>query len=166
MSVSPVTIREARPEEFDAVADLTVAAYYGVPDDQTHGYVSELRDVAGRAAACLVLVAVDTSDRVLGAVTYVDGPGNAWAELEREDEAGFRMLAVAPDAQRRGIGRLLAEAVIARARAAGRGGIAIHTRPSMVAAHRLYESLGFVRDPQRDWEFAPGEWLWAMALRL
>lgn len=118
MSVSPVTIREARPEEFDAVADLTVAAYYGVPDDQTHGYVSELRDVAGRAAACLVLVAVDTSDRVLGAVTYVDGPGNAWAELEREDEAGFRMLAVAPDAQRRGIGRLLAEAVIARARAA------------------------------------------------
>ena len=125
MSVSPVTIREARPEEFDAVADLTVAAYYGVPDDQTHGYVSELRDVAGRAAACVVLVAVDTSD-----------PGNAWAELEREDEAGFRMLAVAPDAQRRGIGRLLAEAVIARARAAGRGGIAIHTRPSMVAAIR------------------------------
>jgi ribosomal protein S18 acetylase RimI-like enzyme len=166
VSASPVAIREVHPEEFDAVADLTVAAYYGVPDDETHGYVSELRDVAGRAAACLVLVAVDASDRVLGAVTYVDGPGNPWAELEREDEAGFRMLAVAPDAQGRGIGRLLAEAVIARARAAGRAGMAIYTRPSMAAAHRLYESLGFVRDPERDWEFAPGQWLWAMALRL
>ncbi|HSL32611.1 MAG TPA: GNAT family N-acetyltransferase [Candidatus Limnocylindrales bacterium] len=165
MSASPITIREVRPEEFAAVADLTVAAYYGVPDDQTHGYVSELRDVAGRAGACLVLVAVDASGRVLGAVTYVDGPGNAWAELEREDEAGFRMLAVAPDAQGRGIGRLLAQAVIARARTAGRGGIAIFTRPSMATAHRLYESLGFLRDPERDWEFAPGEWLWAMALR-
>ena len=166
MSASPVTVREVRPDEFEAVADLTVAAYYGVPDDQTHGYVSELRDVAGRAAACRVLVAVDASDRVLGAVTYVDGPGNPWAELERGDEAGFRMLAVAPDAQGRGIGRLLAETVIARARAAGRGGIAIYTRPSMAAAHRLYDALGFVRDPERDWEFAPGEWLWAMALRL
>jgi ribosomal protein S18 acetylase RimI-like enzyme len=110
-------------------------------------------------------VAVDASDRVLGAVTYVDGPGNPWAELEREDEAGFRMLAVAPDAQGQGIGRLLAEAMVARARAAGRRGIAIYTRPSMAAAHRLYESLGFLRDPQRDWEFAPGQWLWAMALR-
>ena len=165
MSASPVTIREVRPEEFDAVADLTVAAYHGVSDDQTHGYVSELRDVAGRAATCIVLVAVDASDRVLGAVTYVDGPGNPWAELEREDEAGFRMLAVAPDAQGQGIGRLLAEAMVARARAAGRRGIAIYTRPSMAAAHRLYESLGFLRDPRRDWEFAPGQWLWAMALR-
>jgi ribosomal protein S18 acetylase RimI-like enzyme len=76
------------------------------------------------------------------------------------------MLAVAPEAQGRGVGRALIGEVATRARADGRTGIAIHTRPSMIAAHRLYESLGFVRDPARDWEFEPGEWLWAMALRL
>jgi ribosomal protein S18 acetylase RimI-like enzyme len=166
VSAPPVAVREIRPDEYDAVADLTVAAYYGVPDDQVDGYVDQLRDVAGRAASCTVLVAVDRTDMVLGAVAYVHGPGNPYAELERDGEAGFRMLAVAPSAQGRGIGRILAEAVVALARAEGRAGIAIYTRPSMTAAHRLYESMGFIRSPERDWSFAPGEWLWAMTLRL
>ena len=41
--------------------------------------------------------------------------------------------------------------------------IAIYTRPSMTAAQRLYASLGFEREPDRDWEFEPGEWLLASA---
>jgi hypothetical protein len=36
----------------------------------------------------------------------------------------------------------------------------------MSAAHRLYESIGFERDPARDWEYEPGEWLLAYRLRL
>jgi GNAT superfamily N-acetyltransferase len=75
------------------------------------------------------------------------------------------MLAVTPVAQGRGVGRALVEAVLDRARAEGRGGIAIYTRPSMRAAHRLYGSMGFERDEWRDWEFEPGEWLWAFRLR-
>jgi hypothetical protein len=35
----------------------------------------------------------------------------------------------------------------------------------MAAAHRVYASFGFERDPSRDWEFEPGECLWAMSLR-
>jgi hypothetical protein len=46
----------------------------------------------------------------------------------------------------------------------GRDGVAILTRPSMTAAHRLYESLGFARVRSRDWEFEPGEWLWSYVL--
>jgi ribosomal protein S18 acetylase RimI-like enzyme len=42
--------------------------------------------------------------------------------------------------------------------------VAIYTRPSMTAAHRLYESLGFGRVPARDWEFEPGAWLWSYVL--
>lgn len=79
--------------------------------------------------------------------------------------ASMRVLAVAPDAQGQGVGRELVEAVIARARADGRGGLAIYTRPSMVAAHRLYASLGFEREAVADWQFAPGEWLWGYRLR-
>ena len=36
----------------------------------------------------------------------------------------------------------------------------------MTVAHRMYETLGFVRERSRDWEFEPGEWLWSYVLAL
>jgi ribosomal protein S18 acetylase RimI-like enzyme len=101
-----------------------------------------------------VLVAVDGEGRVLGGATYVPGPG-PYAESEREDEAGIRMLAVAPWAQGRGIGRALTEACMALARSAGRRRIVLLTLDSMTPAHRLYEGLGFRRAPGRDWTPEP-----------
>ena len=94
---------------------------------------------------------IRTAD-VLGGAMYVPGPGNPHAEVEREGEAGIRMLAVAPEAQGKGVGRALLDALIARARADGRRGIALLTLDSMTKAHRLYETAGFRRDPERDWE--------------
>ena len=166
MTAAGITIREARADEYDRIADLTIVAYRATGDAKAADYEHELRSVAERAASCPILVAVDAGGRVVGSVTYVGGPGSPFAELERDGEAGFRMLAVAPEAQGRGVGRALAEAVVARARAEGRSGIAIYTRPSMTTAHALYGSIGFVRDPPRDWEFEPGEWLWALVLAL
>jgi ribosomal protein S18 acetylase RimI-like enzyme len=78
----------------------------------------------------------------------------------------MRMLAVVPDARGQGVGRALVLACIERARAAGKPGIGIYTRPFMTSAHRLYASLGFRRVRELDWEFEPGEWLWALRLRL
>ena len=157
-------IREARPEEYLAAGELTVIAYAALGETDV-GYAEELRDVASRAGVVPVLVAVDPDGTMLGTVTYVPGPG-PYAESEREDEAGFRMLAVAPWAQGRGVGRALVEACIGRARAEGRSSIAILTRPSMSTAHRLYETLGFERDKAADLEFEPGEWLWGYRLGL
>jgi GNAT superfamily N-acetyltransferase len=157
-------IRPARPEEYESVGELCVLAYGALEGETDLGYVEELRDVAGRAALVDVLVAAEPDGALLGTVTYVPGPGPL-AEAEREDEAGFRMLAVAPWAQGRGVGRALVDACIERARADGRNGLAIYTRPSMKAAHRLYKSLGFTRDEASDWEFEPGEWLWGFRLR-
>lgn len=97
-------------------------------------------------------------------MTYVPGPGTPWSETELDGEAGFRALAVDPEARGRGVGRALATECVERARDSGRRGVAILTRPSMTAAHRLYESLGFVRERSRDWEFAAGEWLWSYVL--
>jgi ribosomal protein S18 acetylase RimI-like enzyme len=158
-----LAVREARPDEYEAIGELVVLAYAGLDDDDPD-YVHELRATGRRARRVPVLVATNDDGLVLGTVTYVPGPG-PYAESEAEDEAGIRMLAVAPWAQGRGIGRALAEHVIERARAEGRRGMAILTRPSMQAAHRLYESLGFVRDESSDWEFAPGSWLWGYRLR-
>jgi len=158
-------IREAHADEYLAAGELTVIAYAAIEGETDVGYAEELRDVASRAGVVPVLVAVDPDGTLLGTVTYVPGPG-PYAESEREDEAGFRMLAVAPWAQGRGVGRALVEACIARARGERRRAIAILTRPSMRTAHKLYETLGFTRDKAADWEFEPGEWLWGYRLAL
>lgn len=163
--MTPFSIREARPDEHSALGEITVAAYRDVGEND-EPYFAELRDVASRSAVVPVLAAVEEgSGRVLGGVTYVPGPG-PWNESERPDHASFRMLAVAADARGRGVGRALVEACVERARTDGRAGIEIVTRPFMTDAHRLYESLGFERDPESDWSFAPGEWLLAYRLAL
>ena len=159
------TIREVRPDEYEILGDVTVRAYAAVPSEADLRYEGELRDVARRAALIPVLVAVGADGRVLGGVAYVTGPGAPYAERQRPDEAGFRMLAVDPSAGGQGIGRALAEACIARAREAGKAGVSIYSRPSRVVAHRLYMLLGFERDTTRDWEVAPGDWLWSFVLR-
>ncbi len=161
-------IRPVRPEEHQALGDLTVAAYVAIDpavvDDDD--YAGELRDVAGRAADAEVLVAVDGSGTVLGGVTYVPGPDSPWAEFSEADGAGIRMLAVAPEAQGRGIGEALSRACVDRARCAGRSQIVLHSTDRMTIAHRLYERMGFARDASLDWEPLPGFWLRGFRLRL
>ena len=77
-----------------------------------------------------------------------------------------RAFAVAPRAQRRGIGRALMRAVIDMARAGGAERIVLCTQPSMTAAQRLYLAEGFVRIPERDWTPVPGMRLLAYSLAL
>ncbi len=156
-----ITVREAVPAEFDAIAALTVQAYRALGDPRFDEYEPEVRAVAARARVCPVLVAVDGGGAVLGSVTYVPGPGTPLSEGERDGEAGFRMLAVDPAAQGRGIGRVLAQACLDRARGEGRDAVHIYVRPLSTAAQRLYAGMGFERTRGRDWEFEPGEWLWS-----
>ena len=158
-------VREARPDEYEPLGDLTVAAYATLPTGIEDDYADHLRDVQRRAATCPILVAVEDG-RLLGGVTYVPGPGTPWSEVEAEDEAGFRMLAVAGDARSRGVGEALVRACVDRARNEGRRGVVLLSRDDMLAAHRLYERVGFRREPDRDWEVEPGFTLRCFAVRL
>jgi ribosomal protein S18 acetylase RimI-like enzyme len=159
-----VEIRVARPEEYDRVGAITVAAYASFLLGPTDPYVARLRDVAGRAAVADLWVAVE-GDTVLGSVTEPPA-GSAYRELGGDDDGEFRMLAVAPEAQGRGVGELLARHVIDRSRAAGHRAVVISSLPAMTAAHRLYGRLGFVRLPELDWSPAPGVSLLAFRLEL
>jgi GNAT superfamily N-acetyltransferase len=151
-----VTVRKVRPEEHEALGVLTVAAYRALLGDDLSGdYAEELVDVDARAAQAEVLVAVDRDQRLLGGITYIPGPGPmAW--FERADEAGVRMLAVAPEAQGRGVGAALVAACMDRARAAGKARVLLHTTAAMTVAHRLYQRAGFRRIPERDWTLEDG----------
>lgn len=151
-----VEVRLVRPEEYAALGDVSVAAYLTVGEDGHDGYLDFVRDVATRASSCPVFVAVEPGGRVLGGVTYVPGPGTPYSESEVDGEAAFRMLAVDPAAQGRGVGRALVQACIDRARADGRVRLVLLTRPLMTSAHGLYERMGFRRAPERDCEPEPG----------
>jgi ribosomal protein S18 acetylase RimI-like enzyme len=61
------------------------------------------------------------------------------------------MLGVRPDARGRGIGELLVRAAMTQGVADGAGRMVLSTQPEMLAAHRLYERLGFTRRPDLDW---------------
>ncbi|MFF0205337.1 GNAT family N-acetyltransferase [Streptomyces sp. NPDC005017] len=153
-----IRIRPALPGEYDELGELTAQAY--LQDDlltfgENDWYLGELRNVAGRAAAAEVLVATDDG-RLLGGVTFVPSAG-PMADLAGPGEAEIRMLAVAHDARGRGAGEALVRACVDRARALeGCTGVVLSTQDAMRAAHRIYERLGFVRAPGRDWQPLPG----------
>lgn len=144
-----VLIRAAEADEGDEVGVLTEGAYRhdGFYDED---YSQVLLDGASRVRDAIVLVAV-LDERIVGTVT-VAVPGTPYAEICRPDELEVRMLAVAPEARRRGIADLLMDATEDHARALGLTGVVLSTSPLMHAAHRLYERRGYVRIPERDWQ--------------
>ena len=142
-------LRRALPAEYDAIGAVTAAAYEGFLDGPGDPYRERLLDVAARDREAEVWVAVDGPD-VLGNVT-VCPPGSPWCELAGDGEGEFRMLAVSPAAQGRGVGRALAGLVVDRFRADGARAVVLSSLPAMTAAHALYERLGFTRLAGRDW---------------
>ncbi|MEU6891654.1 GNAT family N-acetyltransferase [Streptomyces sp. NPDC046557] len=166
-----ITIRPALPAEYEALGDVTARAYLGdglLTYGEDDPYLARLRDVAGRAAtaAAEVLVAVLGDGRVVGGVTFA-APGSALCDIARADEAEFRMLAVAREGRGRGAGEALVRACVDRARAVdGVRRLVLSTTPDMLGAHRIYERLGFVRSPERDWEPVPGLTLLTYGLAL
>ena len=162
-----VTVRTAREDEYAAVAELTVEVYVGggfTPADSD--YVAQLADADGRARAADLLVAIDPRDgRLLGSVALAVA-GGSYAETAGPGEAVFRMLAVHPAARGRGVGAALVQQCLQRAVAAGCTRMVISTQPTMTAAHRLYERMGFARLPEGNWSPRPGVCLWSYARRL
>ena len=163
-----VTVRPARVDELEDVGDLVVAAYdadgYLEPDDP---YVARLRDAATRAREAEVYVATlaDLPGRIAGTVTFCPD-GSPWSELARPGEGEFRMLGVATEARRRGVGEALVGTCLERARELGYTAVVLSSLPEQQAAHRVYGRLGFRRTPDLDWAPVPGVDLIAFRLDL
>ncbi|MGW4561639.1 GNAT family N-acetyltransferase [Streptomyces sp. NPDC004561] len=150
-------IRHATPDEYGSLGEITARAYlddglldYGEDDE----YLPVLRDVARRAAAAEVLVAVRDGEP-LGGVTFVPGGGPV-ADIAGPGEAEIRALAVGHGARGKGVGEALVRGCVERARTTeGCVSVVLSSRRAMHTAHRLYERLGFVRTPERDWNPVP-----------
>ncbi len=158
-----IIVREADPAESDVIGEIAVAAYRTI-DPDLGGYEVRLRDVAGRSRHATVLVAV-TRGTVIGTATYVGDPASPLAESPDPGDAGLRMLAVSPDATGQGAGTSLVKETIARARRDGHRRLVLLSRSTMLAAHAIYDRLGFERAPELDETWENGTLL-GFALRL
>lgn len=82
---------------------------------------------------------------------FVTRSGGDFSDVAHDGELEFRMLAVAPDKQHRGIGHALVEEVIARARLdPDLSAVVLTIAPNMDRQQKLYESMNFIRIPARD----------------
>ena len=147
-----IEVREATPEEYDDAGRVTADSYRELVrdgEDDWSAYLDTIADIAGRAGRTTVLVAVEAG-RILGSATLeLDGRTEPESQPLPAGEAHIRMLGVSPAARRRGVARLLMTACEERARAAGRTRMTLNTTSRMEAAQRMYESLGYEREPDR-----------------
>lgn len=150
---TPMTIvRPADPGELGAVVEVLRAANTQfaavLPSALYAAYLANVLDIHSRLAVSELLVA-ELDGRLAGTITiYPDASDEGWDWPAHW--AGFRAIAVAPEARGRGIGRHLAEAAIARVRELDKAAVCLHTAHFMRAAVPLYESLGFRRCPDYD----------------
>jgi ribosomal protein S18 acetylase RimI-like enzyme len=158
-------IRPALPTEYDAVGELTAAAYANdgfIPAGSD--YALTLRAAADRAAKAELWVAANATE-LLGTVTFCP-VGSVYREIGRDDEGEFRMLGVSAAARGLGLGTLLTQHCIQRSRDLGFTRVVMSSARTMKPAHRIYERLGFTRLPERDWSPRPGVDLYAFTLDL
>ncbi|GAA3760753.1 GNAT family N-acetyltransferase [Salinactinospora qingdaonensis] len=149
-------VREASPSEMAEVGELRIAAYrdqhlFDIDSD----YPEALR-VLGTDGTGHILVAAQ-GETILGTVLLQPWHPSASELAHDSSEAEIRALAVAPQAQGRGVGAALVHAAMRRAAAdEGARRMVLSTQPTAWAAQRLYRSLGFARLPERDWSPVPG----------
>ena len=158
-----ITVRPAHTDELAEVGELTVRAYTDSLLSAEDGYVQHLRDAATRANEAELYVALLDGD-LAGTVTFCP-QGSRWSEIARPGEGEFRMLAVDPAHRRQGVAEALVGVCLERSRELGYDGVVLSSLEVQAPAQRIYQRLGFTRDPDRDWSPVEGVDLIAFVLR-
>jgi ribosomal protein S18 acetylase RimI-like enzyme len=136
LGTSEIAIVDLEPRqvaEFRRLNEQWLTELFAVEDEDRVVLDDPMATVVARGGAVLAAV---TGGRVVGVVALIRRAGAA-LELAK--------MAVSRGNRRRGIGRKLAEAALARARELGARRVVLLTSPRLAAANALYHSLGFVR---------------------
>lgn len=153
------TVRQARPEEFSAIGQLMVDVYSqleGFPrQTEQPGYYAMLQNIGEitKKPHTELLVAVTSEGKIAGAVVYfsdMSSYGSGGTATSQKNASGFRLLAVNPEVRGMGIGKLLTQACIEKAREDGNQQLIIHSTEFMKVAWKMYEKMGFKRSEDLD----------------
>lgn len=157
-------IRNARAEEFETIGKLMVDVYaqldgFPKPGEQPAYYnmLSNIGEFTKKPGTEL-LVAVSNEERIAGALVHFSDMqyyGSGGTATKEKNAAGFRLLAVDPAMRGKGIGKLLTQASIQKARERKLSQVIIHSTAAMQTAWKMYEGMGFKRS--KDLDFMQGE---------
>jgi GNAT superfamily N-acetyltransferase len=164
MKTTESHIRHANHTEFEKIGKLMVKVYSqleGFPkeSEQPEYYkmlanVGELTNKPGTD----LLVAVTDEGEIAGCVVYFNDIkyyGSDGTATFEKNTAGFRLLAVDPAFRGKGIGKMLTNECIRKAKRGKLDQIIIHTTKAMQTAWKMYEQLGFKRS--EDLDFMQGQ---------
>jgi ribosomal protein S18 acetylase RimI-like enzyme len=152
-----IEVRRVRPEEYIDAGEVTVSAWEplgSLEDKEWLSFRARTSDVAGRDTFAAVYIATE-GDRILGSVTLeteqrvTDGENST---ALTPDEAHVRVLGVAPEARRKGVGRILMSHCADIARQNGKARLTLNTSLKNVTAQNFYESIGYTRLPDIELE--------------
>jgi ribosomal protein S18 acetylase RimI-like enzyme len=141
-------IRVANDGDAEAIAALWTEAYFDEGEGGRDAPYDRSDFEQTESAAAHLLVA--ERDGVVVGVVALLAPAEPTRAVALEDEAELARLVISSTARRQGIGRALANRCTELAQDKGWPAIALWSRPYQRAGHRLYESLGYQRQPERD----------------
>ncbi len=155
--MEPVRIRLARFEELDEIGALTLRTYDALGTPFSPDYRLELGNAHRRHQTDALVIAALLGPRVVGSLTLSVGPTEMFEHrMDVDGDCGFRMLAVDPSQEGKGVGRALVQDAIDRCRADGRRRMVITSMDFMPRAHVMYERFGFVRRRDLDVRYPSG----------
>ncbi len=150
--------------EREQALEITLSAYAEyervLRPEYWDSYRQHIVDTLTDLGAAEQLVAV-VGASLLGTALFCR-PGSSFGENVADaamspDCPEARLVAVAPEGRGQGVGRAIMEACVDRARSSGAPGLVLHTMAIMKASRSLYDSMGFVRAPELDFQPAR-EW--------
>ncbi|MBC8047366.1 MAG: GNAT family N-acetyltransferase [Fimbriimonadaceae bacterium] len=152
-------VRNAFPSEFEEIGKLMVKVYsqlegFPKPTEQPNYYkmLANIGELTMKPETEL-LVGVSSNDKMAGAVIYFSDMqyyGSGGTATREQNACGFRLLAVDPLTRGKGIGKLLTNACITKAKDKKISQMIIHTTMAMQTAWKMYEELGFKRSEDLD----------------
>lgn len=153
------SVRNATAEEFEEVGKLMIRVYSqleGFPSqtEQPEYYkmLANIGEITNKPSTEL-LIAISSTNKIAGAVVYfsdMSSYGSGGTATQEKNASGFRLLAVDHDARGHGIGKLLINECIEKAKSENQEQVIIHSTKFMQVAWKMYEKLGFERSEDLD----------------
>jgi GNAT superfamily N-acetyltransferase len=138
-------IRDYNSADADALGKVALEAF-----EQFRSFYSDwpalaefVSNMSILSKTCEIIIA-EEDGQIVGGVAYI-GPRQPKADYFDVCWSIIRMLVVKPSARGKGLGRLLTEECIERARRDNSPIIALHTTPIMTVALPLYLRMGFMK---------------------